>query len=222
MSDEQHNDECPGILPDEEVAKAIKRLWTWLRAVPASRMVGSLNMLFGLLAIVYGCNAIVGAIRFYDEIHNDNFLEVLEISMRATGAEDMAEERQEMDDEMETWTLQVLAIDILRLANATFLFLTGLLLWRGTRRARKLARIALWLIPAEILVSCIVYWPPVMTDWSAFVSGTYEWLLGRSWPVRVVVASIGWLWVIVYPLVALRLLRREADIEVHLQEAPPA
>jgi hypothetical protein len=233
MKDEQDDNECPGTLPDEEVAQAIKQQWSRLRAVPAARMVGGLNMLFGVLAFIGGIISIAAIVRVHNRWAGFNHagmaetaLQMMEREARAFGAEDRAEEfaedQQLAKRERENGLTRDVVAFLLRMANAAFLALTGWLLWQETAKAQKLARIALWLIPVEFVVSCIVFWPPLAPGWTTTMTEVCQVVTGFCRPLRMSIAVTGWLWTIVYPLLALRALRREADIEVHLQEAPPA
>lgn len=227
MPDEHDDEEHPGFLPDGEVATYLKRQWARFRAVPASKKVGALNILFGVLGVVGATLSLAGLSRTQGELweaEDAASAYLVKQQVPGTGAggpevpPDVEEARETafavMQRTTEKFMARALPATDLRLLVAGFLAMSGVMLLTMGRGARVFSCIVLWSVPAEFVITCAIFGGLIEPAWASALARVASATGSSSRAVYGGLLLIGVAWVAVYPWLALRALRREAATQM--------
>ena len=208
-------DERPELLPDGEVAKALKRLWARIRAAPPWKTIGILNVVFGMLGVMGSCITIALMIGAYAETREaDAALDlIMGVSAGVMGTQEEHEaEMAESRRRAETFLTVGMIAGGLRLTNAAFLAISGVLLLVRGPRGRRTALVALVLIPVEFVVTALPCGPP---EWCHVFISPVRALRPYGRPLHLARGVVALAWVVVYPWLGIRALRKMRATEEH-------
>jgi len=215
MPDEYDDEERPELLPDGEVAKYLKRQWARFRAVPASKKVGGLNILFGVLGVIGSSLSITYILSSYalmSEAGPPMGITMYQLDL-LTGQDHAKESEAAWNRELAIDLARCVTASGLHALHAAFLAASGVLLLAAASCAKKLARLALLLLPVVFLVECLIYWRFfVCPEWIQLLVRGLEAVGMRVGTLcGIAFLAIGFAWIVGYPLLALRVLKREAS-----------